>query len=124
VGNVEGRELFTGKADVVVCDGFVGNVVLKLGEGVAEFFKRMMREEMRSPWLKLPAAFVRPAMRRIWRRTDYSTYGGAPLLGVNGVCIISHGRSNPVAIANAIRAAKEAVSHDIVSKIAARATLS
>jgi glycerol-3-phosphate acyltransferase PlsX len=122
VGNVEGRELFQGKADVVVCDGFVGNVVLKLGEGVVEMLRHMVREELkRSPWLKLPALFIAPAMERIRRRTDYATYGGAPLLGVNGVCIISHGRSTPLAMANAIRAAGEAVCHDIVAKIAARA---
>lgn len=122
VGNVEGRELFNGRADVVVCDGFVGNVVLKLGEGVVDLLRRMVKEEVtRSPWLKLPGLFLAPAMRRIRRRTDYATYGGAPLLGVNGVCIISHGRSTPLAMANAIRAAGEAVSHDIVAKIGARA---
>jgi phosphate acyltransferase len=121
-GNVEGRELFQGKADVVVCDGFVGNVVLKLGEGVVEMLRHMVREELiRSPWLKLPALCIGPAMKRIRRHTDYATYGGAPLLGVNGVCIISHGRSTPLAMANAIRAAGEAVCHDIVAKIAARA---
>src|SRR5262249_776214 len=122
VGNVEGRELFTGRADVVVCDGFVGNVVLKVGEGVAELLDRMVREEFAaSPWLKLPGLFLAPALRRIRRRTDYATIGGAPLLGVNGVCIISHGRSTPLAMANAIRAPREAVSHDIVAKIGARA---
>ena len=72
-------------------------------------------------WRRLSGWLVRPAMQRIRRRTDYATYGGAPLLGVNGVCIISHGRSTPLAIANAIRAAGEAVSHDIVAKIGARA---
>jgi phosphate acyltransferase len=122
VGNVEGRELFNGRADVIVCDGFVGNVVLKLGEGVVDLLRRMVKEEITaSPWLKLPGLFLAPAMRRIRRRTDYATYGGAPLLGVNGVCIISHGRSTPLAMANAIRAAGEAVSHDIVAKIGARA---
>jgi glycerol-3-phosphate acyltransferase PlsX len=74
-----------------------------------------------SPWLKLPGLFLAPALRRIRCRTDYATYGGAPLLGVNGVCIISHGRSTPLAMANAIRTAGEAVSHDIVAKIGARA---
>jgi glycerol-3-phosphate acyltransferase PlsX len=122
VGNVEGRELFNGRADVVVCDGFVGNVVLKLGEGVVDLLRRMVKEELSaSPWMKLPGFFLAPAMKRIRERTDYATYGGAPLLGVNGVCIISHGRSTPLAMANAIRAAGEAVSHDIVTKIGARA---
>jgi phosphate acyltransferase len=120
-GNIEGRDVFSGKVDVVVCDGFVGNVVLKTGQGVVDLLRRMMKEETRSPLLKLPGFFVRPAMKRIWQRTDYATFGGAPLLGVNGVCIISHGRSSPVAIANAIRAAREAVGHDIVTKIGARA---
>jgi glycerol-3-phosphate acyltransferase PlsX len=120
-GNIEGRDVFSGKVDVIVCDGFVGNVVLKTGQGVVDLLRRMMKEETRSPLLKLPGFFVRPAMKRIWQRTDYATLGGAPLLGVNGVCIISHGRSSPVAIANAIRAAGEAVGHDIVTKIGARA---
>jgi glycerol-3-phosphate acyltransferase PlsX len=122
VGNVEGRELFVGKADVVVCDGFVGNVVLKLGEGVVDLLWRLIKEEFRAaPWLKLPGLFLAPVKVRIKRLTDYAAYGGIPLLGVNGVCIISHGRSSPLAMANAIRAAKEAVSHDIVGKIRARA---
>ena len=122
VGNVEGRELFQGKADVVVCDGFVGNVVLKLGEGVADMMWHMVKKELTaSLWLKLSGRLLMPALERIRRRTDYATYGGAPLLGVNGVCIISHGRSTPLAMANAIRAAGEAVCHDIVAKIAARA---
>jgi glycerol-3-phosphate acyltransferase PlsX len=121
VGNVEGRELFHGKADVVVCDGFVGNVVLKTSEGVADLLRQMVKTELSSPWLRLPGWLIRPALERIRRRTDYATYGGMPLLGVNGVCVISHGRSNPLAIANAIRAAEEAVCHDIVAKIATRA---
>jgi glycerol-3-phosphate acyltransferase PlsX len=121
-GNIEGRELFNGKADVVVCDGFTGNVLLKVGEGVAELLERMVKEELaRAPWLKLPGLFIAPALKRIRRRTHYASYGGAPLLGVNGVCIISHGRSNPTAMANAIRAAGEAACHDIVAKIGSHA---
>lgn len=121
VGNVEGRELFHGRADVVVCDGFVGNVVLKVGEGVVELLKGMVKQELQSrPWLKLPAALLAPVVREIRRRTDYSETGGAPLLGVDGVCIISHGRSSARAIANAIRAAGEAVKHGIVEQIGRR----
>jgi phosphate acyltransferase len=121
-GNIEGRDVFTGKVDVVVCDGFVGNVVLKLGQGVVGLLERMVKEEFKAaPWLLAPGIFLKPAFNRVRRRTDYTTYGGAPLLGVNGVCIISHGRSTPLAIANAIRAAREAVGHDIVTKIGARA---
>jgi glycerol-3-phosphate acyltransferase PlsX len=118
IGNVEGPDIFHGRADVVVCDGFVGNVVLKVGEGVADFFLDLVKTEVeRQPLLKLPAALLRPAFRRIRRRTDYGERGGAPLLGVNGVCIIGHGRSNAVAIANAIRTAGEAVRHGIIDKI-------
>jgi glycerol-3-phosphate acyltransferase PlsX len=121
VGNVEGRELFHGAADVVVCDGFVGNVVLKVGEGVVELLKGMVKQELQAkPWLKLPAALLAPAVQQIRRRTDYSETGGAPLLGVDGVCIISHGRSSARAIANAIRAAGEAVRHGIVEQIGRR----
>jgi glycerol-3-phosphate acyltransferase PlsX len=121
-GNVEGRELFRGKADVVVCDGFVGNVVLKVGEGVVDLLWRMMKQELSASLpLKLLGRLLMPTLERLRRRTDYATYGGLPLLGVNGVCIISHGRSTPLAMANAIRAAGEAVCHDIVTKIAARA---
>jgi glycerol-3-phosphate acyltransferase PlsX len=118
VGNVEGRELFAGRADVVVCDGFVGNVVLKVGEGVAELLIGLVKDQLREqPLFKLPAALLGPVLRRVKRRTDYAEYGGAPLLGINGICIISHGRSNGWAIANAIRAAGEAVKHGIVDKI-------
>jgi glycerol-3-phosphate acyltransferase PlsX len=118
VGNVEGRESFHGGVDVVVCDGFVGNVVLKVGEGVVELLRSLVKQELQTqPWLKIPAALLAPAVRQIRRRTDYSETGGAPLLGVDGICIISHGRSSARAIANAIRAAGEAVRHGIVEQI-------
>ena len=118
VGNIEGPDLFKGKVDVAVCDGFVGNVILKVGEGVAEFFMHMLREEIHDhPVLRIPAMMLRPAFRRIRRRTDYGERGGAPLLGVNGVGIICHGRSDAVAIANAIRTAGEAVRHGVIDKI-------
>jgi glycerol-3-phosphate acyltransferase PlsX len=103
---------------VIVCDGFVGNVVLKTGQGVAELLTGLVKEELsRQPLLKVPAFLLSPALRRVRGRTDYAEYGGAPLLGINGVCIISHGRSNGRAILNAIRAAGEAVKHGIVDKI-------
>jgi glycerol-3-phosphate acyltransferase PlsX len=118
VGNVEGRDIFRGAVDVVVCDGFVGNTVLKVGEGVAEFFRDLVREELRArPWMKIPAAMLGPVLRRIAQRTNYEEVGGAQLLGVDGVCIISHGRSNARAVANAIRAAGEAVKHGVVERI-------
>ncbi len=118
VGNVEGRHLFDGTVDVAVCDGFTGNVALKTSEGIADMLLKMVRQEVeRRPLLKLPALALRPIFDSIRRRTDYGERGGAPLLGVNGICIIGHGRSNARAVANAIRTAKEAVNHGVVHKI-------
>lgn len=118
IGNVEGPDLFSGGVDVAVCDGFVGNVILKVCEGAAEFFMYLIREQVEStPVLRIPAALMRPAFQQIKRRTDYGEKGGAPLLGVNGVSILCHGRSNSMAIANAIRTAGEAVRHGIIEKI-------
>ncbi len=121
IGNVEGRDLFNANVDVVVCDGFIGNVALKVAEGVADLLLRLIRSEIESkPLLKLPAAFLRPALLRIRRRTDYAERGGALLLGVNGVCIIGHGSSHAVAVANGIRTAREAAAHGIIDKIRTR----
>ena len=118
IGNVEGPDLFNGRVDVAVCDGFTGNVVLKVAEGAAELFMYLIRDQIQThPLLQLPAAMLKPALTRIKRRTDYGERGGAPLLGVNAVCIIGHGRSNSVAITNAIRTAGEAVRHGIIDKI-------
>ena len=118
VGNVEGRDLFSGSVNVVVCDGFVGNVVLKAGEGLAMALMRMMKEELTRNWLaKMGTALTLPAMKEIRRRVDYAEYGGAPLLGVNGVVIVCHGSSTALAIKNAIRAAAEAVSCGLVGAI-------
>ena len=119
VGNVEGKEIPSGEVDVVVCDGFVGNVVLKLAEGLAGTITGLLREEINaSIFSKLCAVGVLPAFRRVRRRLDYAEYGGAPLLGLNGVCIVAHGRSNALAIKNAIRVAKQAVESDVVGTIA------
>lgn len=118
IGNVEGPDLFNGRVDVAVCDGFTGNVILKVGEGVADLVMNLIRDEVNEhPLLKIPAAMIKPAFTRIKRRTDYGERGGAPLLGVNGVCVIGHGRSNATAIANAIRTAGEAARHGIIDKI-------
>jgi glycerol-3-phosphate acyltransferase PlsX len=118
VGNVEGKELFRGAVDVVVCDGFDGNVVLKTMEGVAEFVFVTLKEEIKKSWInKLAAASVRPMLRRLVNRFDYAEYGGAPLLGVNGVCIIGHGRSDARAARNAVIAAAHAVEQDVVGCI-------
>jgi len=121
IGNVEGRDIFRGDVDVAVCDGFIGNVLLKTGEGVAEMVTDLMREELTSRMWMLPLVRpLMPALRRLRGRIDYAEHGGAPLLGVNGVCIIGHGRSNAVAIANACRAAERAVRSDIVETIRKR----
>ncbi len=109
VGNVEGREIFTAKADVVVCDGFIGNVALKITEGVAEALRKILLKEIAAGSFlnRLGYGLLRPVFRRYKRRMDYAEFGGACLLGVNGICIISHGRSSGRAIKNAIRVAKE-----------------
>jgi len=124
IGNVEGRDLLNGRVDVAVCDGFVGNIALKVCEGVAEFFFNFIRDELeRQPVFKAPAALLKPVFERMKRRTDYRERGGAPLLGVNGVCIICHGSSNAIAIANAVRTAGEAVRHGIIDKIREQAAI-
>jgi phosphate acyltransferase len=108
LGNVEGRDIFTGMADVVVCDGFVGNVVLKVSEGLVDVFKGMLKESLSSTVTRMIGAQLsKGAYEEFKQRLDYSEYGGAPLLGTRGVSIICHGRSNSNAIKNAIRVAAE-----------------
>ncbi|MDI6870314.1 MAG: phosphate acyltransferase PlsX [Bacillota bacterium] len=117
IGNVEGRDLLTGAVDVTVCDGFTGNVVLKVAEGIGTGVFHMMKAELRDLRSKLGAALLKPALRRVKGRMDYSEYGGAPLLGVRGVSIIAHGSSDRKAIYNAVRVAAEAVEKDVVGRI-------
>jgi glycerol-3-phosphate acyltransferase PlsX len=117
IGNVEGRDLFTGVADVIVADGFVGNVALKVSEGMADFVLGEFAEVGRSVLGIVPLLLLKPLLRKRFQRYDYAQYGGAPLLGVNGVCIIGHGRSNAKAVANAIRTAKESVESRIIENI-------
>jgi len=118
VGNIEGQHLLSSVADVVVTDGFTGNVALKSAEGLIEYVIQLAKDDLRShPLNWLPLMLLTPLMRRIKRRLDYSEYGGAPLLGLNGVCIIGHGRSHARAVANAVRAAKEAVNGGVVKAI-------
>ena len=122
-GNVEGHDLFEGNTDVAVCDGFVGNVVLKTGESTAHAFGHWMKQEFKKNWIRLlGCTLLRGALLSMKARLDPEMYGGAPLLGVNGVCIITHGSSSRRAIYHAIRVAGESVHHhvneDIVSKIA------
>lgn len=108
IGNVEGRDVYTGHVDVLVCDGFIGNVALKVSEGIVEVIKQMLKESLEATITgKIGAVLARSAFANFKRRMDYSEYGGAPLLGVKGVTIICHGRSNANAIKNAIRIATE-----------------
>ncbi len=124
VGNVEGKSFFEGIADVVVCDGFVGNVFLKTSEGVAEIVMKVVKEElMRNPLNRVPLALLRPAFGRIRRRLDYREWGGAPLLGVDGVCIIGHGRSDRYAVRQAIAVAAQAVANRLVPTLRHALTL-
>ncbi len=119
VGNAEGKDLFENKCDVAVCDGFVGNIILKFVEGLAEGLFRTIAREFDDEAPELRAKFT-GALDRVWSRHDYSRYGGAPLLGVNGVCIICHGRSNEFAVRNAVKAARRFVEQQLAGAIVAR----
>lgn len=118
LGNVEGRDLYTGHADVIVCDGFIGNVALKVSEGLVEVIKFMLKESLQSTLTaKLGYVLSRRAFNDFRKRMDYSEYGGAPLLGLKGVVIICHGRSNDNAIRNAIRVATESATEHVNDRI-------
>lgn len=108
IGNVEGRDMYTGQYDVIVCDGFTGNVALKVSEGVFELVVRVLKEELESSiQAKAGAVLTRPAFQRFKKRLHYDEFGGAPLLGIKGMTIICHGSSSPKAIRNAIRVARD-----------------
>ncbi|MHB8574276.1 MAG: phosphate acyltransferase PlsX [Dehalococcoidia bacterium] len=125
VGNIDGKDLTRHVADVVVTDGFTGNVAIKTAEGVAEYILGELRTALTSKLhYKLAALVLRPAFMGLRGRIDYAEYGGAPLLGLNGLALISHGRSNARAIAVAIRVAREAADADITSAVAASLQLS
>jgi len=114
IGNIEGRDLHTGRADVVVCDGFVGNIALKTYEGVAEGVVQLLKKEiMATPGRKLATIFLSSAFDAFQKKLDYAEYGGSLLLGVNGVSVICHGRASDKAIQNAIRVAKESLQHEV-----------
>ncbi len=120
IGNVEGRDIFNGNCDVVVCDGFVGNIVLKTTEGVASLLFEMLENILKKNLLTKGAALlIKPYLKELMQKVDYRQYGGAPLLGVNGGVIISHGSSDATAISNAIRVAKETINTDVVNLIEA-----
>jgi len=114
VGNVEGRDLYNGQVEVIVCDGFIGNVALKVSEGLVSTVTTMLRSYIQANWTrKLGYIMARGAFKEFKKRLDYSDIGGAPLLGVKGVCIIGHGSSNASAIKNAILVAAEAVERGV-----------
>lgn len=118
-GNAEGRDITTGHFDVVVCDGFVGNIVLKFAEGLAKTLVGLAKDAIKNGGIlaKLGAFLLMPALKKLGKDIDVSEYGGAPLLGVNGCCIISHGSSNAKSICSAIRQACEFVQNDVVTQI-------
>jgi glycerol-3-phosphate acyltransferase PlsX len=118
-GHIEGRDIFAGAVDVVVCDGFVGNIVLKLSEGLADAAGKMLKREIVKSWIsKIGYLFVRGAFNRFKKLVDYAEYGGAPLLGINGVGMICHGGSNVKAIKNAIRFAHEYAKNGVSEHVA------
>jgi glycerol-3-phosphate acyltransferase PlsX len=113
-GNIEGRDLFEDPCEVVLCEGFVGNVVLKTCESIAHAIFTWLKHELtKSPVRMLGAAMVKPAFKAIHRKTNWEDYGGSPLLGVNGICIIAHGRSTPLAVQNALRVAAESIEQQV-----------
>ncbi len=118
IGNIEGRDVPTGKVDVIVCDGFVGNIILKFAEGMGATIFDMLKKEIKDkPIAKLGGALVKPSLKSIKTRLDPSEYGGVSLLGVDGVCVIGHGNSKAKAVRNAIRVACQSAEKDIVGMI-------
>jgi glycerol-3-phosphate acyltransferase PlsX len=118
IGNIEGKDIYSGKADVIVSDGFTGNVALKVSEGAIETFFYMARTElMKNFFSKIGLFLMKRHLKKIFKKIDYSEYGGAQLLGINGVCIIGHGRSTPNAVKNAVGLAKDFVQNKVQEKI-------
>ena len=119
VGNVEARHVYSGEADVIVCDGFTGNVALKISEGVVEMVETLLGEELSSTiTMRVGSLLTRRALRRFRRRVDYSEYGGAPLLGVNGIAIVGHGRSSAKAVRNAVAMAYRFAASRFIERVA------
>ncbi len=118
VGNAEGRDVLSGNFDAIVCDGFVGNILLKFAEAVGNIVVQMLKEELpRGLNGKVGTALLTPNLKRLKKRIDAAEHGGGLLLGVEGVCIISHGSSDAFSIANAIRSAKSAVDKNVIAQI-------
>ena len=114
IGNIEGRDIYAGTADIVLCDGFVGNVILKVSESVIDTLVKLLKQEIKANFVAtLGALLASPAFNALKKKMDYAEYGGAPLLGVDGRCIISHGSSTPKAIKNAIRVAADFKTNDV-----------
>jgi phosphate acyltransferase len=119
IGNVEGRDVYTGEVDVIVCDGFVGNVALKVSEGLVDVIRQLLKTSLKASVARQVGAYLaQGAFNEFKKRVDYSESGGAPLLGLNGICVICHGRSNTKAIKNAIRVAKEFAEGRVNERIA------
>jgi len=118
IGNVEGRDILRGTAEVVVCDGFVGNIVLKFAESIIGMLTRTLKKKVgRNIPANLGAFLMKPTFRKLRQLMDYQEYGGVPLLGVNGVCIVCHGRSTPKAIRNAIREARKMIELEVNKRL-------
>ena len=118
VGNVEGRHVYAGDADVIVCDGFTGNVTLKISEGLVETVEALLHAELQSTFgAQIGYLLSAQAFRRFRKRVDYSEYGGAPLLGIDGICIVGHGRSSPKAVRNAVAMAARAVRENLIARL-------
>jgi phosphate acyltransferase len=120
VGNVEPKDIYAARADVIVADGFVGNVAIKMAEATADFLFRNLREEIPKTMRgKLGGMLIRPGVRQLRARIDWREFGGAPLLGIDGVAVVAHGRSDARAIKNAVRVTRDAVQNQLVGKIRA-----
>jgi len=118
VGNVEANEAYFGKCDVIVCDGYVGNILIKVSQGLMEAAGKLIKREVRKdPLAGAGALLMKTRLKNIKQLADYSSYGGAPLLGVNGIVMISHGRSSPKAVKNAIRVTQKEIEHDIITRL-------
>ena len=114
IGNVEGKDIFSGRCDCIICDGYAGNIALKVTEGVVDVIGRFLISEIKKDILgKVGLLFIARSLKRLKKKIDYSEYGGAPLLGVNGIVIIGHGRSNAIAVKNAIKVAARELKHNL-----------
>lgn len=119
VGNVEGRDVYAGLADVIVCDGFTGNITLKISEGLVDTVEALLHDELSATFgTRVGYLLSRQAYRRFRKRLDYSEYGGAPLLGLNGLCIVGHGRSSAKAVRNAVAMAARSAANGLVERLA------